>query len=58
MKFRINENNFCFNSKKVFLNAGEILKFAANKHKLSQRGELLNAREILKFIAAIQKEPC
>lgn len=27
MKFRINENNFCLNSKKVFLNAGEIHYF-------------------------------
>ena len=27
MKFRINENNFCLNAKKVFLNAGEIHYF-------------------------------
>ena len=27
MKFRINENNFCLNSKKVFVNAGEIHYF-------------------------------
>src|SRR5215470_7893793 len=27
MKFRINENNFCLNSTKVFLNSGEIHYF-------------------------------
>ena len=31
MKFRINENNFCLNSKKVFLNAGELHYFRVKR---------------------------